>query len=326
MTELKKIGVLTSGGDAPGMNAAIRATVRASIYYGIQPVAVREGYKGLIENQLEEVNARSVANILNQGGTFLKSARCLEFRSKEGRAKAYQNAISAGLDALVVIGGDGSFTGAMLLEEEHGLPCIGIPGTIDNDIYGTDFTIGYDTALNTVVEAIDKIRDTATSHNRLFFVEVMGRDAGFIALNTGIAAGAEEILIPEQEKGFDKLMESIQHSGRAGKTSSIIVVAEGDQCGGVFELSRKVEEHFPEYEAKVTVLGHIQRGGRPSCFDRVLASRLGVAAVEALRKGESGIMVGVRDQQVVKTPLERAISKHNVIDSHLMKVAEIVTV
>ena len=326
MTELKRVGVMTSGGDAPGMNAAIRAAVRASIYYGLEPVAIREGYKGLIDNQMEVVNARSVANIINQGGTFLKSARCQEFRTKEGRAKAYENARAAGLDGLVVIGGDGSFTGAMLLEEEHGLPCIGVPGTIDNDIYGTDYTIGYDTALNTVVEAIDKIRDTATSHNRLFFIEVMGRDAGFIALNTGIAAGAEEILIPEQENNVDKLLGALHSSGRAGKTSSIIVVAEGDQCGGVFELARQVEKSFPDYEAKVTVLGHIQRGGKPSCFDRVLASRLGVAAIEALRKGESGIMVGVRDQQVVKTPLERAISKQNTIDSHLVKVAEIVTV
>lgn len=326
MTELKRVGVMTSGGDAPGMNAAIRAVVRASIYYGLEPIAIKEGYKGLIENQVEGVNARSVANLINQGGTFLKSARCQEFRTKEGREKAYKNACSSGLDGLIVIGGDGSFTGAMLLEEEHGLRCIGIPGTIDNDIYGTDYTIGYDTALNTVVEAIDKIRDTATSHNRLFFIEVMGRDAGFIALNTGIAAGAEEIMIPEQESDTDKLIKALQYSGRAGKTSSIIVVAEGDQCGGVFELARTVEKKFPDYEAKVTVLGHIQRGGRPSCFDRVLASRLGVAAIEALRGGESGIMVGVRDQQVVKTPLERAISKKNTIDSHLVKVAEIVTV
>ena len=326
MTELKRVGVLTSGGDAPGMNAAIRSTVRACIYYGIEPVAIHEGYKGLIENQMEMVNARSVANIINQGGTFLKSARCQEFRSKEGRVKAFENAKAAGLDALVVIGGDGSFTGAMLLEEEHGLPCIGIPGTIDNDIYGTDYTIGYDTALNTVVEAIDKIRDTATSHNRLFFIEVMGRDAGFIALNTGIAAGAENILIPEEDKPVENLMESLKQSGRAGKTSSIIVVAEGDRSGGVFELSRQVEEQFPEYEVKVTVLGHIQRGGHPTCSDRVLASRLGVAAIESLRKGKSGIMVGVRDQQVVTTPLERAISKQNQIDNHLVKVAEIVSV
>ena len=326
MTQIKRVGVLTSGGDAPGMNAAIRAAVRACIYYDIEPVMIKEGYQGLIDNCMELADARSVANILNLGGTFLKSARCQEFRTKEGRTKAYENAKAAGLDGLVVIGGDGSFTGAMLLEEEHGLPCVGVPGTIDNDIYGTDYTIGYDTALNTVVDAIDKIRDTATSHNRLFFVEVMGRDAGFIALNTGIASGAEDILIPEQEKSIENFMDSLQKSGRAGKTSSIVVVAEGEHSGGVFELARAVEEKFPKYEVKVTVLGHIQRGGKPTCFDRVLASRLGVAAVEALKNGESNIMVGVRDQQVVKTPLERAISKHHQIDSHLMKVARIVSV
>ena len=326
MTELKKIGVLTSGGDSPGMNAAIRSTVRACIYYDITPVVVQEGYKGLINNRMQVANARTVANIINQGGTVLKSARCHEFRTPEGRKKAYDNAKSAELDGLVVIGGDGSFTGAMLLEKEYGLPCIGIPGTIDNDIFGTDYTIGYDTALNTVVQAIDKIRDTATSHNRLFFIEVMGRDAGFIALNTGIASGAEDILIPEQEKKVELFMESLKKSGRAGKSSSIVVVAEGDRSGGVFELSRAVEEQFPEYEVKVTVLGHIQRGGMPTCFDRVLASRLGVAAVESLKGGESNVMVGVRDQQIAKTPLEKAISKHNQIDDHLMRVAQIVSV
>ncbi|AMO57602.1 6-phosphofructokinase [Endozoicomonas montiporae] len=326
MAEMKKIGVLTSGGDAPGMNAAIRSVVRSCIYYGVQPVAIHEGYKGLIENNMEEVNARSVANIINQGGTFLKSARCAEFRTPEGRTKAFENAKAAGLDGLVVIGGDGSFTGAMLIEKEHGMPCIGVPGTIDNDIFGTDYTIGYDTALNTAVEAIDKIRDTATSHNRLFLIEVMGRDAGFIALNSGIAAGAEEILIPEEDHSVDKLMDSLQNSGRAGKTSSIVVVSEGEKIGGVVELGRAVEESFPEYEVKVTVLGHIQRGGKPTCVDRVLASRLGVAAVEKLREGISGVMVGVRDQKVVTTPLEEAISKHNAIDDDLLRVADIVTV
>lgn len=326
MAEMKKIGVLTSGGDAPGMNAAIRSVVRSCIYYGVQPVAIHEGYKGLIENNMEEVNARSVANIINQGGTFLKSARCAEFRTPEGRAKAFENARAADLDGLVVIGGDGSFTGAMLIEKEHGMPCIGVPGTIDNDIFGTDYTIGYDTALNTAVDAIDKIRDTATSHNRLFLIEVMGRDAGFIALNSGIAAGAEEILIPEEDRSVEKLMDSLENSGRAGKTSSIVVVSEGEKIGGVVELGRAVEESFPEYEVKVTVLGHIQRGGKPTCVDRVLASRLGVAAVEKLREGVSGVMVGVRDQKVVTTPLEEAISKHNAIDDALLRVADIVTV
>ena len=326
MAEIKKIGVLTSGGDAPGMNAAIRAVVRSCIYHGVEPVAIREGYKGLIDNDMEVVNARSVANIINQGGTFLKSARCAEFRTPEGRARAFKNARAAGLEALVIIGGDGSFTGATLIEKEHGLPCIGVPGTIDNDIFGTDFTIGYDTALNTAIEAIDKIRDTATSHNRLFLIEVMGRDAGFIALNSGIASGAEEILIPEEDHSVEKLMGSLENSGRAGKSSSIVVVSEGEKIGGVIELGRAVEESFPEYEVKVTVLGHIQRGGKPSCSDRVLASRLGVAAVEKLREGVSGVMVGVRDQKVVTTPLEDAISKHNAIDETLLRVADIVTV
>ena len=326
MAELKKIGILTSGGDAPGMNAANRAAVRACIYYGIEPVVIQEGYKGLIENDMAPATARTVANIINQGGTFLKSARCQEFRAPEGRAQAFANAKAAGIDGLVVIGGDGSFTGAMLLEKEHGMPCVGVPGTIDNDIFGTDYTIGYDTALNTVVDAIDKIRDTATSHNRLFFVEVMGRDAGFIALNTGIASGAEDILIPEQEMGVEAFMNSLKSSGRAGKTSSIVVVAEGDKNGGALELARTVEEQYPEYEVKVSILGHIQRGGQPSCYDRVLASRLGVAAVEALKAGDSGIMVGVRDQKVAHTPLEEAIGKHNKIDNHLVQVAQIVSV
>ena len=326
MVEIKRVGILTSGGDAPGMNAAIRAVVRSCTYYNLESVAIYEGYKGLIENQLKIVTARSVANIINQGGTFLKSARCHQFRTKEGRSKAYANVKAGKLDALVVIGGDGSFTGAMLLEQEHGLPCVGVPGTIDNDIYGTDYTIGYDTALNTVVEAIDKIRDTATSHNRIFFIEVMGRDAGFIALNTGIAVGAEEILIPEQKNTMEKLMKALQNSFMAGKTSSIIVVAEGDQSGGVFTLAKAVENNRPEYEVKVTVLGHIQRGGRPSCFDRVLASRLGVASIEAIRDGNSGVMVGTQNQKIVQTPFDQAISQHNPIDNYLMKVAEIVTV
>ncbi|MDP0588502.1 MAG: 6-phosphofructokinase [Candidatus Endonucleobacter bathymodioli] len=326
MVELTRVGVLTSGGDAPGMNAAIRAVVRGCIYYGIEPVAIYEGYKGLIDNNMRAVNARSVANIINQGGTFLKSSRCPEFLTTEARGKAYDNAKAAKLDGLIVIGGDGSFTGAMKLDEERGLPCIGVPSTIDNDIYGTDYTIGYDTALNTVVEAIDKIRDTATSHNRLFFIEVMGRDVGFIALNAGIAAGAEEILIPEQKNNVDNLMNSLERSGRAGKTSSIIVVAEGDKSGGIFELARTVEKKFPDYEAKVTVLGHIQRGGKPSCFDRVLASRLGLASIEALMKGEHSIMVGIHDQEVVEIPLKQAVSQKKVIDKYLIKLAEIVTV
>ncbi|MGY0216706.1 6-phosphofructokinase [Endozoicomonadaceae bacterium StTr2] len=323
--QLSSIGVLTSGGDAPGMNAAIRAVVRTCVHYGIKPYGISEGYQGLMEGKMELLNARSVANIINQGGTFLKSARCLEFRTPEGRQQAYDVFKEKGLDALVVIGGDGSFTGAKLFAEEFGVPVIGIPGTIDNDIYGTDFTIGYDTALNTVVEAVDKLRDTATSHNRLFFIEVMGRDAGFIALNTGIGCGAEEILIPEASRGLDHLVNSLERSGRAGKTSSIIIVAEGDKSGGAFELARQVEERLPNYDSKVTVLGHIQRGGSPSCADRVLASRLGVAAVKLLREGQSGVMVGIRNGHVVSTFLSDAISQKQGIDPGLLEVADIVS-
>lgn len=323
--KIQKLGVLTSGGDAPGMNAAIRAVVRACVHFDIEPYGISEGYKGLIENLIEPMNARSVANIVNQGGTLLKSARSQPFRTPEGRQAAFEHVQNADLDALVVIGGDGSFTGAMIFQQEFGVPAIGIPGTIDNDIFGTDYTIGYDTALNTVVEAVDKIRDTATSHSRLFFIEVMGRDAGFIALNAGIGSGAKEILIPEADRGIDHLLKSLEHSGRAGKTSSIVLVAEGGKGGGVFELAKALEQRLPEYEARVTVLGHIQRGGRPSCFDRVLASRLGVASIKALLNGHSGVMVGVRNNAIALTPFAEAVSQHNAIDEELLEVSDIVS-
>lgn len=327
MGKIKKIGVLTSGGDAPGMNAAIRSVVRTCSYYNVECVGVLQGYEGLIEGQFEILNARSVSNIINRGGTILRSARSLEFKTVEGRQKAFNNFKEEGLDALVVIGGDGSFTGAMLFQKEHGVPVIGIPGTIDNDIYGSDLTLGYDTAMNTVVDAIDKIRDTASSHNRLFFVEVMGRDAGFIALNTGIAGGAEEILIPEENLGLDRLVESLKVSSRSGKSSSIVVVAEGEKSGkDVFELAHYVEDTFEDYEVKVSVLGHMQRGGSPTVVDRVLASRLGVAAVEGLLDGQSNIMVGVINNKVKSTPLEKAIKEHNEIDKELLRVADIMSV
>lgn len=324
--EICRLGVLTSGGDAPGMNAAIRAVVRTCVYQGIKPYGIREGYKGLINRQIEPMSARSVANIVHQGGTFLKSTRSQTFRTSEGRQRAFDSLRSADLDALVVIGGDGSFSGAAIFEEEFGVPVVGVPSTIDNDIFGTDYTIGYDTALNTVVEAVDKIRDTATSHNRLFFVEVMGRDAGFIALNTGIGCGAEEILIPEADRGIDYLIQSLESSGRAGKTSSIVLVAEGGGDGSVFELAKALEVRMPNYETRVTVLGHIQRGGRPSCFDRVLASRLGVAAVKTLCEGDSNVMVGVRNNAIALTQFAEAISKHNAIDETLLEVANIVSI
>jgi 6-phosphofructokinase 1 len=327
MGKINRIGVLTSGGDAPGMNAALRAVVRTCSYYNIDCIGISQGYQGLIEGQVDRLSARSVSNIINRGGTILKSARSAEFRTKEGRKKAYDNFKEAGLDALIVIGGDGSFTGGMLFQKEFNVPVIGIPGTIDNDIYGTDLTLGYDTAMNTVMEAIDKIRDTASSHNRLFFIEVMGRDAGFIALNTGIAGGAEEILIPEEDLGVDRLLESLKASSRSGKTSSIVVVAEGEKSGkNVFELAKYVEDHFEDYEVKVSVLGHIQRGGSPTVVDRVLASRLGVAAVEGLLDGKSNIMVGIINNKIAMTKLEKAIKENNNIDKELLRVADIISI
>ena len=291
---MNTIGVLTSGGDSPGMNSAIRAVVRACAHYDKKCIGIVRGYSGLIENNTKVLNTRSVRGIINRGGTFLYSARCEEFKSVEGRKKAFKNLKGAGINGLIVIGGDGSFTGALKLQEEFNFPVVGIPGTIDNDLFGTSHTLGYDTALNTVMEAIDKIRDTAISHHRLFFVEVMGADAGYIALNSGLAIGAQEILIPEVNMSFDNLINSLKKSKTAGKTSSIIVVAEGDKTGkNVFELASKIEETLPKYETRVSVLGHIQRGGTPSCFDRVLGTQLGVKAVESLIEGEYGSMVGI---------------------------------
>ena len=322
----KHIAVLTSGGDAPGMNAAIRSVVRSCSHFNIKCSGVYRGYQGLIEGDIKPLDARSVNNIINKGGTKLKSARCLEFHEKEGRSKASENMKNLGIDALIVIGGDGSFTGAMIFEREHQIPVIGIPGTIDNDIYGTSHTIGYDTALNTVVEAIDKIRDTAISHNRLFFVEVMGRDAGHIALNVGIGAGAEEILIPEENLGLNRLLESLRRSKISGKSSSIVVVAEGDKIGkNVFELAQHIEENLPDYEVRVSVLGHIQRGGTPSCFDRVLASRMGLKAVESLINGVSGHMVGIQNGEMNLTPLNKAIKGKSEIKRELIRVSDIMT-
>ncbi|HBR53106.1 MAG TPA: 6-phosphofructokinase [Flavobacteriaceae bacterium] len=324
---IKKIAVLTSGGDAPGMNAAIRAVVRSCAYHNLECVGVYRGYEGLIEGDFTPLNARSVKNIINRGGTFLKSARSQRFRTKEGRQQAYENLQKENIDALVAIGGDGTFAGAIVFNEEHDFPIVGMPGTIDNDINGTDFTIGYDTALNTVVEAIDKIRDTANSHNRLFLVEVMGRDAGDIALNAGIGAGAEEILIPEQDMGRDRLVASLKRSKKAGKSSSIVVVAEGDQIGkNILGLADYIRENLQEYEVKVTVLGHIQRGGSPSCYDRVLASRLGVSAVDALLDGKRDIMVGIMHNKIVQVPFAESIKGDNHIDLDLIRVADITSV
>ena len=322
-----KIAVLTSGGDAPGMNAAIRAVVRACAYYNLECVGVYRGYQGLIEGDFKELDARSVKNIINRGGTFLKSARSKDFMTVEGRKNAFGNLKNENIDALIVIGGDGTFAGASVFEKEFNFPIVGIPGTIDNDINGTDYTIGYDTALNTVVEAIDKIRDTANSHNRLFLVEVMGRDAGDIALNAGIGAGAEEILIPEQNLGRERLLESLNKSKKSGKTSSIVVVSEGDQIGkNIFGLAEYIETNLKEYEVRVTVLGHIQRGGAPSCYDRVLASRLGVGAVDALLRGETNVMIGIIHNKVSSVPFSEAIKGSNEIDEELIRVADIISI
>ena len=324
---IKRIAVLTSGGDAPGMNAAVRAVVRSSVFYQLECYAVFQGYQGLIDGNFKKFTARSVNNIVNKGGTLLKSARSLEFRTPDGRKKAHENLIKHNIDALVVIGGDGSFTGAMIFQNEFNFPVIGIPGTIDNDIYGTQYTLGYDTAINTVIDVIDKIRDTASSHNRLFFVEVMGRDAGHIALNSGIGAGAEEILIPEENRGLEQLLESLKRSEKSGKSSSIVVVAEGDKTGkNVFELAAYVEQNLLYYEVRVSVLGHMQRGGSPSCFDRVLASRMGVHAVESLREGNSNVMVGVVNDNMQLTPLEKAIKGKSKINEDLLRVTDILSI
>lgn len=324
---LRKIAVLTSGGDAPGMNAAIRAVVRACAYQNLESVGVFRGFQGLVEGDFKTLDARSVKNIINRGGTVLKTARSKDFFLKEGRQKAFNHLKEHQIDALVVIGGDGSFTGASIFIKEFNFPIVGLPGTIDNDISGTDNTIGYDTALNTVIEAIDKIRDTANSHNRLFLVEVMGRDAGHIALNAGIGAGAEEILIPEEDMGKDRLIESLQRSKKSGKTSSIIVVSEGDQIGkNIFELAEFIKNNLEGYDVRVTVLGHIQRGGSPSCYDRVLASRMGVAAVDALREGKRDIMIGTQHNKMVEVPFEEAIKKQQKIDLELLRVADITSI
>jgi len=325
--KIKKIAVLTSGGDAPGMNAAIRAVVRACTFYEVACFGVFRGFQGLIEGDLKEMGPRDVKYIISKGGTILKSARSKEFMTKEGREKAYQVIKQYGIDAVIIIGGDGSFMGGMMLSKEFDIPVIGIPGTIDNDIYGTSHTIGYDTALNTVIEAVDKIRDTATSHKRIFFVEVMGRDAGFIALNSGIGAGAEEILIPEENIGLPKLLEKLKRSKASGKSSCIVIVAEGEKSGkNVYELSDYVEENLPDYDVRVSVIGHIQRGGSPSCFDRVLASRSGVAAVEALLKGKKNIMIGLQNDLMAYTALEKAVKGENKIDEELIRISDILSI
>lgn len=323
---VKKIAVFTSGGDAPGMNAALRAVVRTASYYNIECYGVREGYNGLIHDDFTKMGPRSVKNIITEGGTILRSARSKEFMTKEGRKKAYNNCVKHGIEGLVCIGGDGTFKGATVFFEEYGINVIGVPGTIDNDIFGTDNTIGYDTALNTAMEAIDKIRDTATSHNRVFFVEVMGRDAGFIALNSGLATGAIDILIPERKDSIDDLFATFERAEKAGRASSIVVVAEGEQLGSIYDIAKATKAGFPDYDIRIAVLGHIQRGGSPSCADRVLASRLGYGAVIGLMEGKTNVMAGLQSNKVTYTPIEEAIKKHNELDKDLLDLAEILAI
>lgn len=323
---VKKIAVFTSGGDAPGMNAALRAVVRTANHFNIACYGVREGYNGLINNDFTKMGPRSVKNIITEGGTILKSARSKEFMTKEGRQKAFENCQKHGIDGIVCIGGDGTFKGAKIFYEEYGIKVIGVPGTIDNDIFGTDNTIGYDTALNTAMEAIDKIRDTATSHNRVFFVEVMGRDAGFIALNSGLATGAIDILIPERKDSIEDLFAVFERAEKAGKASSIVVVAEGEKLGSIYDIAKATQNGFPDYDIRVAVLGHIQRGGSPSCADRVLASRLGYGAVIGLMDGKTNVMAGMQSNKLVFTPIEEAIKKHNEMDPDLLKISEILAI
>jgi 6-phosphofructokinase 1 len=322
MEDIKRIGVLTSGGDAPGMNAAIRAVVRAGIHYGLEVFGIRRGYQGMIEGDIIQLDSPAVSGTIQKGGTILQTARCKEFMTYEGRKKAYDSLVSFGINAVIVIGGDGSFTGASIMSKEFDIPFIGIPGTIDNDLYGTDYTIGYDTAVNTVVEAVDKIRDTASSHGRIFFVEVMGKEAGYVALRSGIACGAEGILVPEEKGQVEKLKVYLDTRGRL-KKSSIILVAEGGEYGGAMGISQIFKEQFPEFDIRTTILGHIQRGGSPSAFDRVTASRMGVAAIEALLDDQKSIMIGMVNNEMVHVPLNKTVKLHKDIDHKLLGMTEV---
>ena len=321
MIKIKRIGVMTSGGDAPGMNAAIRAVTRSGINNGLEVYGIRMGYQGMIEGNIFAMTSESVSGIIQTGGTFLQTARCLEFRTPEGREKAYQQLKKFEIDAVVVIGGDGSFTGANVMSLEYDIPFIGIPGTIDNDLYGTDYTIGYDTCLNTVVEAVDKIRDTASSHNRIFFVEVMGREAGFVAINSGIACGAEVIMVPEEKNQLDKVRSFLAERARKNK-SSIILVAEGIAEGNAMQIADTMRPEFPQFDIRVSVLGHIQRGGSPSAQDRVTASRMGAAAVEALMDNQKSVMIGIQNGEIVNVPLSKSIKLHKSISTDYITFAE----
>jgi 6-phosphofructokinase 1 len=324
--KISKIGVFTSGGDAPGMNAALRAVVRAAIYYNKEVYGIMRGYEGMIDEEIVKLGARSVGSILQRGGTILKTARSETFRTKEGRQKAFDNLRRNGIDGLVAIGGDGTFTGLNKFYEEFKMPSICIPGTIDNDLAGTDFTIGFDTATNTAVEAIDKIRDTALSHNRLFFIEVMGRHSGYIAINSGIAGGAVASIIPEETMTMEELFKKLDEGGKTNRKSSLVVIAEGSTMGGAMELAKKFSERNNYFDIKVTILGHLQRGGSPTYFDRVLASKMGIAAVEGLINGQTDVMVGIRNNVIVFNKFNDVIGKHHEIDSELIRIAKILSI
>ena len=318
MSKVQTIGVLTSGGDAPGMNAAIRAVTRSAIFGGFKVKGIYRGYRGLITGEIQEFKTQNVSNIIQMGGTILKTARCKEFQTPEGRQLAYETLKKEGIDALVVIGGDGSLTGARIFATEFNFPIVGLPGTIDNDLYGTDKTIGYDTALNTIMECVDKIRDTATSHERLFFIEVMGRDAGFLALNGAIATGAEAAIIPEISTEVDQLADLIQNGFRKSKNSSIVLVAESPITGGAMALAERVKNEYPQYDVRVTILGHLQRGGSPTAVDRILASRMGAAAVDALLEDQRNVMIGIRNDEIVYVPFSKAIKNDKPINRELL--------
>ncbi|MEL6717097.1 MAG: 6-phosphofructokinase [Bacteroidota bacterium] len=323
MSNIKRIAVFTSGGDAPGMNAAIRAVVRTAAYHDLHVYGITGGYQGMIENNIKRLETRDVANIIQRGGTILKTARSMEFKTPEGRARAYESLRAHRIDACVAIGGDGTYTGANIFSQEYDIPFIGLPGTIDNDIYGTDFTIGYDTAVNTAIEAVDRIRDTADSHNRLFFVEVMGRHAGFIALSTGIGGGAGAILVPETETPIEDLCGLLKRGVYNKKLFSVVIVAEGNKNGGAIEIAQQVKEQFNHYDSKVTIIGHLQRGGAPTALDRLLASRLGFKAVEILFEGKKNVALGLVNNEVVETPFEDAISKQKPLNRDLLRMADI---
>ena len=323
MKRITKIGVLTSGGDSPGMNAAIRAVVRTGIYHGIEVYGIMRGYSGMVENEIQKMESRSVANIIQRGGTILKTSRSNEFLTQEGRARAYTNLKKHGIEGLVIIGGDGSFRGAQIFSSEYDIPCIGLPGTIDKDIAGTDFTIGFDTAVNTAVEAIDKIRDTADAHDRLFIIEVMGRDAGYIALHSGISTGAEHILIPERKTSYIDLVSSLKEKQGRKKLVNLIVVAEGEEFGGADELAKHIKKQIPDQDLRVCILGHIQRGGSPSCFDRVIASRMGYHAIECFMEERFNVFIGIVNNKMNYTPLDEAVKKKQRISEEWMKIVKI---